>query len=195
MKTPAEAITEWKAGTPPDRAPLYRQLLEFDSWMPPINDDFKGDTFVPFEEAMVPLQADAESGEFIHPLFSCWDATEVYREKHGPTAFGDRGGWEMLAVHLASSDAIVIDPGMPHEFRLRRQEFAQLHALAEAVAVERVWKRISKGKEEPEDLALHGGMFVPIFTHAEALALAFEEFQQGFAPEEVRAVQMSGANR
>lgn len=216
MKTPAETIAAWNDEPGSSRDVLYRALVEFDSWMPPLRDDFEGDAFAPFELAMVPLVT--IDGAQAIPLCSCWDATEAWRDQHGPTGFGDRGGWEMFAA-FANADAVVIDPGMPHALTLTREDLPQLKALAEAVAVERAWQRLRKGREEPGDLALaahygsyhlgvakrdaenfcfcevpndDGRMFIAVFTHGDALERGWPEIAGRYANMDARKARVSG---
>ena len=217
MKTPAEAIIEWNAGLRIDRSQLLRALVEFDSWVPPISNDFEGDTFAPFAETMMPLAT--KDDVRLHPLCSYWDAMEAYKAQFGDCAFGDRGGWEMFGIPWRSAKAFWIDPGTPQELIIPESDLPTLKVLAEAVAVERAWKRISKGNQQSEDFALvvdyggyhlpirqgpegavmihvphdDGSMFAPIFTHVDALVLAIEEMQESFAAKEVRTIQVSGA--
>ncbi len=216
MTTPAETIVGWKSSTEAHpREVMFRPLVEFDSWMPPVVDDFQGNAFGAIDEAM--LQLKAHEGLWARPLVSCWDALEAYNAKFGASNYGDRGGWEIFCTEWKDAQALWIDPGTPQELLIEAEDFPKLQALAKAVAVERAWKRLHKGGEQPGDLALvvgyegyhlavvqdpdgvrvinvphdDGRMFIPIFTHADALAQAMPEFERDFG-EALRTIQVPG---
>lgn len=216
MTTPAEAILAWK-GSPEAglHDVMFRSLVEFDSWMPPIVETFRGSGFGPIDEAM--LQLKEHEGRWTHPLVSCWDALEAYNAKFGASSYGDRTGCEIFDTEWKDAQALWIDPGTPHELVIDAEDFPKLQALARAVTVEQAWKRLAKGDEQPGDLALvvgydsyglavvqgpdgvrvitvphdDGRMFIPLFTHPDALALALPDFASNFG-DAVRTTQAPG---
>lgn len=217
MKDLAEHILESKAaGEAATHDALYRALVEFDNWMPPLAESWGARSpFEPFIEELLPMHM--QEGRRVRALCTCYDASEAYRKQFGPTAFSDYGGQDIFALEWKATDALWLDPGTPLELLIDAEDFPKLRALAGAVAVEHVWKRFAKGDEKPGDLAsvvtydgyhlaavqypdgvrvLHaphddGGMFIPIFTHGDSLALAMPEFRREFG-DAVRTVQASG---
>ncbi len=215
--TPAEAILAWRqSGQPLPDDTVHRSLAECDTWCPPLRENFSGDSFGPFSEGMLPLIE--HEGRPVFPLCSNYDAIEAHRQKHGPSAFGDRRGEEIFTLGWEGAQGVLIDAGTPHELLIERADFPRLQAMTRAVAVERAWQRLHRGDEQPGDLALvaghggyhlaavqkpggmvmihvphdDGGMFVPLFTHADALALAMDEFREGFG-DAVRTIEAAGA--
>lgn len=208
MKEPAELILEWKqAGKTATRDALYRALVEFESWVPPLEDAYeKRSPFEPFIEELLPVRT--HEGQRVRALCTSHDAGEVYLEKFGPTAFSDYGGQEIFGLEWKATDALCLDPGTPQELLIEAQDFPKLKALAEAVAVERAWQRLRKGNEQPDDLALvahygsyHLGVakrgeedfcfcevvnddesaFIALFTHADAITLGWPEIAERYA--------------
>jgi hypothetical protein len=114
---------------------------------------------------------------------------------------------------------VTIDPGAPHAFEIAQAEIQAFREIAAAVSVERAWQRLADGDERPEDLAqvarfaayhvtavrkpeghllIHvphddGGMFVPLFTHRDALEIALEEFRRNFPPDAIACTEAPGA--
>ncbi len=216
----SQVLAEWKEGMI-TRDQLWRRLLEFDCWKPPENEDCPSEAFAPLEPAMLRATVTGD-GQLRYALCSCWDASEAYIAQHGPTGFGDRTGWEIFAVALPDNTAaVVIDPGMPHEFTIPAADLPALKELADAVAVEEAWQRLRTGDEVEGDVARvarypayllaavqreggdvlifaphpsgDGRQLVPIFTHPDALALALDEFRETFAPAGVKILKLSGA--
>ena len=145
-------------------------------------------------------------------------ATLVLRSGEGS---GDEvsSGWDIFALSLDDLAAIVIDPGTKHSLEIALGEFPAYREMAEAVGVEAAWQRLSRGIEQPDDLAhvvrfpryhvasvkapegflmIHvphddGGMFVPIFTHRDALHIAMADFRKNFASRAITTAEVSGA--
>jgi hypothetical protein len=218
MNDVINAIAEWKSGTI-TRGQLLRRLLEFEDWMTPMRED-AGDPFDPFARANARLFPDPE-GRMRICLLSCGDTTEIFETAHaaeGGMRLSNPTGWEVFSVALEGVDAVAIDPGAPHEFVIDRAMFSEMKELADAVGIEEVWQRLRAGNEEENDVAraarypgyllaavqrdegvvlIHvphddGGMFVPVFTHADALVLAIDEFRESFAPAEITTIKAGG---
>lgn len=208
MKELAELILEWKqAGEAVPRDALYRALVEFESWVPPVAEAHEQRSpFEPFIEELLPVRT--QEGRRVRALCTCYDASDVYREKFGPTAFSDYRGQDIFGIEWQATDALCLDPGTPQELLIEAEDFPKLKALAEAVAVERAWQRLRKGNEQPGDLALvahygsyHLGVakrgeenfcfcevvnddesaFIALFTHADAIALGWPEIAERYA--------------
>jgi hypothetical protein len=185
--------------------------------MPPLSGDYAWDLVAPFEESMIPMTR--FEGQWLYPLCSIPDAAEAYRRDHGPTGFGDRGGWELFAAAPQSADGFLIDPGTPDQHIIAGDDLAALVALSEAVAVERAWERLRKGDELPDDLeavarygSYHlgvarrnddeycfcevpnddGRMFVALFTHEDALTQGWTELAERYAGLDPRQASVSG---
>lgn len=219
MNHAIEALNAWKNQAIP-RGQFLRRLLEDENWNMPMNEGV--DSFGPFTLALPKLVPDA-AGHSRVLLFADYDAQEVFeraQEATGRAGFANPTGWEIFSVPLKGVDAVVFDPGAPHEFTIPAAEFAEVRELAEAVAVEQAWKRLREGDEEEGDsarVARHAGYhlavvqreegvllmhvpnddderkFAPLFTHADALALALDEFRESFAPAEIKTLKLNGA--
>lgn len=208
MKEPAELILEWKqAGEAAPRDTLYRALVEFEKWVPPVAEAYEERSpFEPFIEELLPART--QEGRRVRALCTCYDASDIYREKFGPTAFSDYRGQDIFGLEWKATDALCLDPGTPQELVIDAEDFPKLKALAEAVAVERAWQRLRKGTEQPGDLALvahygsyHLGVakrgeenfcfcevvndderaFIALFTHADAITLGWPEIAERYA--------------
>ncbi|HMG04231.1 MAG TPA: SseB family protein [Chthoniobacterales bacterium] len=219
MNDVIEALAEWKNQTI-TRGQLLRRLLEFEDWMTPIHED-RGEAFARFALDRARLIPNAEDKAQIF-LLSSSDATEAVRSAHaaeGGMGFSNPTGWEIFSANLNGVDAVVIDPGAPHELGIDSSEFSEIQPLADAVGIEEVWQRLRSGNEEEDDVAraarypgyhiavverdegwllIHvphddGGMFVPVFTHDDALALALDEFRANFAEAELKTMRTGGA--
>jgi hypothetical protein len=219
MNDVIDALEEWKNHTI-TRAQLLRRLLEYEDWMTPIHAD-RGDAFARFALSRARLIPAAE-GKAQICLLSCGDTTEAFQNAHaaeGEMGFSNPTGWEIFSVALDFVDAVVIDPGAPHEVVIPPTEFSEIQGLADAVGIEEVWQRLRSGNEEEDDVAraarypgyhitvverdegwllIHvphddGGMFVPVFTHDDALALALDEFRESFAPAKLKTARTGGA--
>jgi hypothetical protein len=219
MNDVVDALEQWKNQTI-TRGQLLRRLLQFENWMTPIHED-RGEAFARFALSRARLISNAEGKAQIY-LLSCSDTTEAVRNAHsaeGGMAFSNPTGWEIFSVAIDGVEAVVIDPGTPHEFVIESAEFSEIQPLADAVGIEEVWQRLRSGNEEEDDVArgaryqgyhiavverdegsvlVHvphddGGMFVPVFTHDDALALALDEFRESFAPAELKTARTGGA--
>lgn len=219
MNDATNALAEWKNGAV-TRGQLLRRLLEYENWMMPMRENSGVDPFGPFALALAHLVPDSSGGARLF-LFADGDVMETFAETHNATGgigFANPTGWEIFSVALDGVSAVVLDPGSAHEFVIPAAEFPEVAELAEAVAVEQAWQRLRKGEEEEGDarrvarypgyhLALvqraegtalihvphdDGRMFVPVFTHADALALALEEFRENFASAEVKTIKVGG---
>lgn len=219
MNEVVDALNEWKSQTI-TRGQLLRRLLQFEDWMTPTHPD-RGDAFARFGLSRARLIPTAE-GKAQICLLSCGDTTEAFQNAHaadGEMAFSNPTGWEIFSVALDGVDAVVIDPGAPHELVIESAEFSEIQPLADAVGIEEVWQRLRSGNEEEDDVAraarypgyhitvvecddgwllIHvphddGGMFVPVFTQEDALALALDEFRESFAPAQLKTVRTGGA--
>jgi len=128
-------------------------------------------------------------------------------------------GTEIFGGDLSEFSSIVIEPGSDRPIEIGRDKFAAMRELAEALAVEAAWKRLARGVEQPDDitqvaqypryqvaainspkgfLLIHvphdnGGMFVPIFTHHDALEIARSDFSRNFASETITCREIVGA--
>lgn len=129
------------------------------------------------------------------------------------------GGAETFSAIDGTVQSLTIDPGSRHALAIARADFAAFREIAAAVSVERAWRRLAGGTELPEDLAhvarfspyhiaavqkpegyllVHvphddGGMFVPLFTHRDALEIALEEFRRTFPPDAIACAEAPGA--
>jgi hypothetical protein len=129
------------------------------------------------------------------------------------------GGAETFSAIDDTVQTVTIDPGSPHALEIVRGDFAAFREVAAAVRVEWAWQRLAGGTEMPDDLAriapfsayhiaaiqkpegyllIHvphddGGMFVPLFTHRDALELALEEFRRTFPPDAIVCTEAPGA--
>jgi hypothetical protein len=218
MNDVIDALDEWKNHRI-TRGQLLRRLLEFEDWMTPMRET--GDSFAPFAVTDARLSRDAE-GKTQICLLSCRDTTEIFETVHaaeGGMRLSNPTGWEVFSGALNGVAAVVIDPGAPHEFVIESAEFSEIQPLADAVGIEEVWRRLRSGNEEEDDVAraarypgyhiavverdegwllIHvphddGDMFVPVFTHEDALALALDKFRESFAPAEVKTARTGGA--
>jgi hypothetical protein len=129
-----------------------------------------------------------------------------------------RAGSEIFGLDLDDLTTIVVDPGTKHGFEIIRAEFPAYREMAEAIEIEAAWQRLARGVEQPDDLArvvhfsryhvasvkkregflmIHvphadGGMFVPIFTHRDALGIAMSDFRKNFSASEITTAEVSG---
>jgi SseB protein N-terminal domain len=218
MSEITEALADF-AGGRISRSQLWRQLLQYEDWMMPKNEGV--DSFGPFTLAL-PKVIENQNGRKQIFLFADGDAQERFAstcEASGGIGFANPTGWQVFSVTLDGVDEVVIDPGAPHQLLISSSDFAELQGLAEAVAIEEVWQRLRSGDEEEGDeaLAAHypgyhlvmvqhpkGVLLInvpnddvtrctPVFTHADALACALDEIREQFAPEEIKTVQIGGA--
>ena len=124
------------------------------------------------------------------------------------------------SAELGEVQAVVVDPGSPHELVIGPAEFPEWKALADAVDIEQVWKRLQTGSEDEDDMsrAAHypayqlvvakgeqgnfifcdvanddGQGYVALFTHADALALGRGEIEEIFLSHDPRVALVSGA--
>jgi hypothetical protein len=219
MNEMVEALAEWRGETV-NLEQFHRRLLLYEDWLVPKREGGDIDSFARFTLAVARPVPD-EKGRARLFLFSDADSFEIFVAQHsdsGGVGYSNPTGWEIFSADLESVAAAVIDPGTPHEFVIEAAEFARLKELADAVGIEEVWQRLREGNEEEDDVsraarypAYHlaavgreggdalvyipnddGGRVIPIFTHADALALALGEFRESFAPAEIKTLRLSG---
>ena len=201
------------------RAQLLRQLLQYEDWMMPKNEGV--DSFGPFTLALAKLIND-QNGKARIFFFADGDAQERFAatcERTGGVGFANPTGSDVFSASLEGVHEVVIDPDAPHEFVIPSSEFAEIKVLADAIAIEQVWQRLRSGGEEEGDEARaarypgyhlvmvqreegvllvnvpndDGTRCTPVFTHADALALALDEIREGFPGEEIKTIKVEGA--
>ena len=222
MNDVIDALAEWKNQTI-TRGQLLRRLLEFEDWMTPIRQTGEQlATWRLSDLATSRESIPGAQDKMGICMLSCGDTTEIFETAHaaeGGMRLSNPTGWEIFSANLDGVDAVVIDPGAPHAFVIESAEFSEIQPLADAVGIEEVWQRLRSGNEEEDDVAraarypgyhiavverdegwllIHvphddGGMFVPVFTHDDALALALDEFRENFAPAELKTARTGGA--
>jgi len=127
-------------------------------------------------------------------------------------------GTDVFGGDLSEFSSVLIEPGSTGQTEIGRDKFAAMRELAEALAIEAAWQRLARGVEQPDDLTqvahypryqvaainspkgfllIHvphdnGGMFVPIFTHQDALEAARPDFNRNFARDKITCREIVG---
>ncbi len=219
MNDVIQALDAWRAQTL-DQDRLWRRLLGYQNWLLPERPDSGIDPFARFTLPQANLIADPAGGVRL-AIFSEPDTLETFTgQAYGSDglAYTNPTGWEVFAADLAGVTSVVVDPGSPHSLVIPSLEFTALNRLAEALEVEAAWRRLSRGAEEPGDLALvarfpryqmlaiesaagyvritvphdDGGQFLPLFTHHDTLAVGLEGLRTSFPTAPLKAVEVSG---
>lgn len=221
MNTPIEALARWRDQTL-TRGQMLRELISYEYWWLPQRSNSGVKAFSRFTLAAAELFPSAEGGQSLF-LFSDLDIRESFEATHagsGGMNFLNPMGWEVFSAELGEVQAVVVDPGSPHELVIGPAEFPEWKALADAVDIEQVWKRLQTGSEDEDDMsrAAHypayqlvvakgeqgnfifcdvanddGQGYVALFTHADALALGRGEIEENFLLRDPRVALVSGA--
>jgi hypothetical protein len=221
MDNIVEILAAWKGQSIP-ASDFLRRILSYDGWVVLLNGNDTTETFGRFSLSTAELVRDAQGTTRLW-VYSSSDVFEQHQPKmaaapHVQYIF-DALGHEIFGEKLEGMDAVVIDPGSPHECTIDQAQFSEVRELAQAVAIEEVWERLRVGHpDEPDDISRaaqyagyylagiqseegvvqisvphdDGRSFIPIFTHADALALAVAEFRRDFAPAEIKTVRVNG---
>lgn len=206
MPAIADALAEWRERGG-DRDALWRRLLGYGQWRIPsgASRDAAGRLVISDSTPTGPRLVLTSKQPLVQPL-------------KGRVGEVTANGLEIMQALPAGIDAIVIDPGVPHELFIGRDDLAALQDLVGSIEIEMAWQRLSKGNERADDLArvlrferyhlaalkrdgvflmIHvphdnGEMFVPVFTHGDALSRGLDHVRSRLAAEEVTGTMASG---
>jgi hypothetical protein len=215
-----QALAEWRGKSIGDGG-LRRRLLGYENWLLPKRPECDIPPFTRFTLPQANLMPDAAGG-LRFAVFSDADAVEAFTGQDYGTdglAYTNPTGWELFATGLGGVASVAIDPGSAHELSIPSADFPALRELAESMEVDEAWQRLRLGDEEEGDMALvarypryrmiaiesaagyvrvtvphdDGRMFLPLFTHPDAVALALAEFGESFPGEPLKTVEIDGA--
>jgi hypothetical protein len=214
------AIQEWKDKSI-STSTLVRRLVAHDKWSIPMSEAAVAETLATNSLGRI-LYSKDDAGRSRLLIFSSSETLKTYTDVVKPTEamhfISSPGTW-VFALPLEGIDDLILDPASSHQFVVSGESIKSLAATARAIQLEQTLVRLRAGEGKDGDVAFvakypdfhvalskgedgsiafcmapdtQGRVMAAVFTHEDALDLAFDEMQAHYAPRLVMTMKCDG---